>query len=130
VQLGKKLLSGHLNLINVSMPVKLFEPRSYLEKMTDIWVHPEFLRRAAESTDPVDRMQHVLTGCTLGPFPPALGCLGVDPRCQDGNFCRLKLKGFLMQSSDKRDLQDMATLLMDAAPLHGIYFYPPLPPSP
>jgi len=82
-ELGKKLLSGHLNLINVSMPVKLFEPRSYLEKMTDIWVHPEFLRRAAESTDPVDRMQHVLTWYIAGlqhcfqswqkPFNPILG---------------------------------------------------------
>lgn len=61
LQLGKKLLSGHLNLINVSMPVKLFEPRSYLEKMTDVWVYPAYLKLAAEASDPVQRMQHVMT---------------------------------------------------------------------
>lgn len=61
MQLGKKLLSGHLNLINVSMPVKLFEPRSYLEKMTDVWVYPKYLRLAANAQDPVERMQHTIT---------------------------------------------------------------------
>lgn len=43
------------------MPVKLFEPRSYLEKMTDIWVYPKYLRLAAEATDPLERMQHTIT---------------------------------------------------------------------
>lgn len=61
VQVGKKLLSGHLNLVNVSLPVKMFEPRSYLEKLTDVWVHPKYLRLAAESKDPVTRLQHTMT---------------------------------------------------------------------
>ena len=61
MQLGKKLLSGNLNLINVSMPVKLFEPRSYLEKMTDVWVYPGYLRLAAGAPNPVQRMEHVMT---------------------------------------------------------------------
>ena len=61
LQMGKKLLSGHLNLVNVSLPVRIFEPRSYLEKLTDVWVHPQFLTLAAESTDPLVRMQHTIT---------------------------------------------------------------------
>ena len=61
LQMGKKLLSGHLNLVNVSLPVRIFEPRSYLEKLTDVWVHPQFMTLAAESTDPLVRMQHTIT---------------------------------------------------------------------
>ena len=37
---GKKLLTGNFNLINLSMPVKMSEPRSYLQKLTDVWVYP------------------------------------------------------------------------------------------
>lgn len=40
-QIGRQLLAGKLNLINVSLPVKIFEPRSYLEKLTDVWVYPQ-----------------------------------------------------------------------------------------
>ena len=61
VQMGKKLLSGHLNLVNVTLPVKMFEPRSYLEKLTDNWVHPHFLVEAAHMPDPVSRLELVIT---------------------------------------------------------------------
>ena len=37
---GKKLLTGNFNLINLSMPVKMSEPRSYLQKLADVWVYP------------------------------------------------------------------------------------------
>ena len=59
--MGKKLLSGHLNLVNVSLPVKMFEPRSYLEKLTDNWVYPQYLHEAAHTSDPVSRLQRVIT---------------------------------------------------------------------
>ena len=39
---GKKLLTGNFNLINLSMPVKMSEPRSYLQKLTDVWVYPRY----------------------------------------------------------------------------------------
>ena len=38
--LGRKLLTGSLNLINLSMPVRMFEERSYLQKLADVWVYP------------------------------------------------------------------------------------------
>lgn len=43
-QIGRQLLAGKLNLINVSLPVKIFEPRSYLEKLADVWVYPQYVR--------------------------------------------------------------------------------------
>ena len=57
VQLGRKLLTGHINLTSTTLPVKMFSPRSYLEKLADEWLHPTFLRRAALAADPVERMK-------------------------------------------------------------------------
>ena len=57
MQLGRKLLTGHINLTSTTLPVKMFSPRSYLEKLADEWLHPTFLRRAALATDPVERMK-------------------------------------------------------------------------
>jgi len=36
--LGKNLLAGNLDLLKVSLPVAMFEPRSYLQKLADPWV--------------------------------------------------------------------------------------------
>ena len=46
-EVGKRLLKGSISLNDMSMPVKIFEPRSYLEKLADPWIYPEFLDRAA-----------------------------------------------------------------------------------
>lgn len=36
--MGKKLFTGSFNLINTPFPVSMFEPRSYLAKLADVWV--------------------------------------------------------------------------------------------
>ena len=59
--MGKQLLMGKVNLVNMSMPVKMFEPRSYLQKLADVWVYSRMLSTAAAQEDPVQRMQWVLT---------------------------------------------------------------------
>lgn len=59
--MGKQLLTGHINLVNLSMPVKMFEPRSYLEKLSDVWVHSRILTQAAACDDPVLRMKWLIT---------------------------------------------------------------------
>ncbi|PRW59937.1 Oxysterol-binding 9 [Chlorella sorokiniana] len=74
---------GNLDLLKVSLPVKMFEPRSYLQKLTDPWVYPRFLQLAAQSKDPVERLQWVVTYFIAGfhraftrwakPFNPILG---------------------------------------------------------
>ncbi|KAK9824358.1 hypothetical protein WJX72_009678 [[Myrmecia] bisecta] len=80
---GKSLLTGHLDLISLSLPVKMFESRSYLEKLTDVWVFPCFLDRAAAASSPLYRLQLVATWFIAGqqnafaswmkPFNPILG---------------------------------------------------------
>lgn len=81
--LGRALLTGSLNLTAVSLPVKMFEPRSYLQKLTDTWTHPRFLAAAAATPDPVERLKLVVIWFVAGlqhvyqswrkPFNPILG---------------------------------------------------------
>ena len=64
--LGSNLLTGNFDLLKISLPVKLFEPRSYLQKLTDPWVYPRFLRLAAQTDDPAERMRWVITWFIAG----------------------------------------------------------------
>lgn len=79
---GKQLLEGK-NVIGLSLPVKIFEPRSTLTRLTDIWgTAYENLNKAAEITNPVERMKMFITMGISGlhmnarqskPFNPILG---------------------------------------------------------
>jgi len=70
--------------MKLSLPVKLFEPRSYLEKLADPWIYSQYLEAAAEcSSNPVLRMQYTITYIIAGfhrafikwakPYNPILG---------------------------------------------------------
>lgn len=99
-EVGKRMLTGSVNLTNLSMPVKMFEARSYLQKLTDPWVYPEMLDRAAAASDPVERMQWVVTWFVAGlqhvyqswkkPFNPLLG--ETWQATQDGGRCQIYLE--------------------------------------
>lgn len=67
-QVGRQLLSGSLNLVNTSFPVEMFEPRSYLQKLSDVWVYPEYINAAAAATDPVERMKLLVVWFVAGTF--------------------------------------------------------------
>lgn len=81
---GKNLVAAK-ELTNISMPVRLFEPRSYLERLADgWWSAPTFLNKAAHTSDPVERLKLVITFVVSGffntvenqkgkPFNPVLG---------------------------------------------------------
>ncbi|BDA40499.1 Oxysterol-binding protein-related protein 8 at N-terminal half [Coccomyxa sp. Obi] len=81
--MGKQLLTGNINLVNMSMPVKMFEPRSYLQKLSDVWVHSRILLKAAACDDPMTRLKWMITWFVAGlqhvfqswrkPFNPILG---------------------------------------------------------
>lgn len=81
--MGRQILAGHLNLVNTSFPVLMFEPRSYLQKLADPWVYPDYINAAAAATDPLDRMKLLVTWVVAGmwkgfdawkkPFNPILG---------------------------------------------------------
>lgn len=64
--MGKRLMMGSLNLINTPFPVVMFEPRSYLEKLADVWVYPTYLNKAASTTDPLERLKLVITWFVAG----------------------------------------------------------------
>lgn len=71
-QIGRQLLAGKLNLINVSLPVKIFEPRSYLEKLADVWVYPQYVL--------------VLSTAVMPAMPT--GILIPVCRCHNATMCR------------------------------------------
>jgi len=82
-QLGQNIVQSK-DLTSISMPVRVFEPRSYLQRAPDGWITaPVYLKRAAESSDAVERMKLVITFLVSGlintckvmakPFNPILG---------------------------------------------------------
>ncbi|KAI8464605.1 MAG: hypothetical protein J3K34DRAFT_371908, partial [Monoraphidium minutum] len=81
--MGRQILAGNLNLVNTSFPVLMFEPRSYLQKLADPWVYPDYINAAAAASDPLDRMKLLTTWVVAGmwkgfdawkkPFNPILG---------------------------------------------------------
>jgi hypothetical protein len=81
-QLGQNILEGK-DLTKIALPVYLFEPRSFLERIADGFSFaPHFLRKAAECKDPVERMKYVIAFSVSGlhltttqkkPFNPILG---------------------------------------------------------
>lgn len=81
--MGSNLMEGK-SIINISLPVSIFEPRSFLHRMTDVWQFaPLYLSRAAAvEGDPIERMKQVVTFYIAGmhrgmkqqkPFNPILG---------------------------------------------------------
>lgn len=81
-KIGVNLLTGK-SIMNISLPIKIFEPRSFLEKVAgDFRFAPYYLGKAMETTDPVERVRVMTTWhvCSLQlepqmlkPFNPILG---------------------------------------------------------
>jgi hypothetical protein len=79
---GANAFREGVNLTKISMPVQLFEKRSFLERLSSNWDYLDLLMAAANCTDPADRMKYVvgfaISGLcrTMGtdkPFNPILG---------------------------------------------------------
>ncbi len=89
--LGKRLLAGNVNLISTPFPVTMFEPRSYLEKLADVWVYPRYLSAAAAaSSHPVERMKLVITWFIAGD-PARATCMHAAWACMHacgGHACK------------------------------------------
>ncbi|OQR99288.1 hypothetical protein ACHHYP_07092 [Achlya hypogyna] len=80
--MGTKLLEGK-SAVSLSLPVRIFEPRSMLERLVDLYLYaPNYLGRAADSTEVLERFKLTMTfaiagwhhgvGC-MKPFNPILG---------------------------------------------------------
>ncbi|KRW98586.1 hypothetical protein PPERSA_09739 [Pseudocohnilembus persalinus] len=81
-KVGQQLIEGK-SIVGISLPVKIFEPRSTIERICDNWVYlPIYLGLAGQTTDPIERLKYVITFCMSGlynsikqqkPFNPILG---------------------------------------------------------
>ena len=59
-QLAITLLKG-LTLAHISLPIKIFEPRSAIQRLVDMWsFEPLFLNRAAQIKDQLERFKYVI----------------------------------------------------------------------
>jgi hypothetical protein len=83
-EVGWNFASGKsTDLISISLPVKIFEAKSFLQRMTDGWYYaPDLLSKAAKSSDPLYRFKCVMAFALGGlkhtvkqwkPFNPILG---------------------------------------------------------
>lgn len=81
--LGKKLITGKFDLLKISLPVKIFEPRSYLQKLCDPLAFPDIIQNAVGATSAEERLKWVVAYFVAGyhrafltwskPFNPILG---------------------------------------------------------
>ena len=70
-------------IVAVSLPVRIFEKRSTIERICDLWcTGPKYLKQAALESDPVNQMKNVIAfivsgmhmvACMRKPFNPILG---------------------------------------------------------
>ena len=82
LQLAKNILKGS-GVISLSLPIRVFEDKSMLEKYTDWWVNaPSIVKPAGKSTDPLESFKQVIifslsnlhfSASQLKPFNPLLG---------------------------------------------------------
>ena len=69
-ELVKKLASSVFKgkgVVGISLPVRIFEPRSLLDRITDWWsLFPHYLNQAAKSYDVVERFKLTLVAIIGG----------------------------------------------------------------
>lgn len=64
--MGRRLMEGR-GIVAVSLPVRIFEKRSTIERICDLWcTGPHFLRKAALETSPLERMKIAITFVVSG----------------------------------------------------------------
>ena len=79
-----KVMGSGKSISHISLPIKIFEPRSSIQRIVDLWSGaPVYLKlAAAETADPLERLKYVITFaissyymCTSQdkPFNPLLG---------------------------------------------------------
>ncbi|KAJ4459630.1 putative Oxysterol-binding protein 9 [Paratrimastix pyriformis] len=77
-QAGVNVMQGK-NLLNVSLPVRIMEPRSYLLRITEAFSYIGFLHRAAATTDPLERMKNCIAFVMAGMHPTLLQAKPFNP---------------------------------------------------
>ena len=80
--LFKSIAEGR-GVVGVSLPIRVFEPRSLIERLCDVWSYvPTYLLQATQINDPIERIKKVITMLIAAlhlnakqtkPFNPILG---------------------------------------------------------
>ena len=81
-QVASNIMKG-ISIVAISLPVRIFEPRSAIQRIADLWSFgPIFLNQAAQSNDHLERLKlvvvYLISGAYMGckqlkPFNPLLG---------------------------------------------------------
>ena len=59
-QVASNILKG-ISIVAISLPVRIFEPRSAIERIADLWSFgPIFLNKAAQTDDHLERLKLVV----------------------------------------------------------------------
>jgi hypothetical protein len=58
--LGSHILREGVNLTRITLPIRVFEPRSFLQRLTDNWAYVHLLGQAADAPDPAERMRYLV----------------------------------------------------------------------
>lgn len=62
-EIGRKLITGDLNLTKVSFPIKAMVPRTALETATySSCTFPLYMALAMKTKDPVEKMKYIIAG--------------------------------------------------------------------
>lgn len=62
-QLAVNLMKG-LSISHISLPIKIFEPRSSIQRICDLWTFaPVYLKKAAQTDDHLERLKLVIAFC-------------------------------------------------------------------
>lgn len=79
---GRQLIEGK-NIVSVSLPVRIFEPRSMVSRISDVWGSgSHYFSLACKTNDPILRMKLIIAFCVSGmhmnikqlkPFNPIIG---------------------------------------------------------
>ena len=65
-QLTMNMLKG-LSISHISLPIKIFEPRSAISRIVDVWSFaPKYLKRATETKDHLERLKLVIAFALSG----------------------------------------------------------------
>ena len=80
--MASKILEGK-NIVGLSLPVRIFEPRSHMERIIDsLHFFPFYMSKAKASKDPAERITYIMSATIAGlhhclsqykPFNPLLG---------------------------------------------------------
>lgn len=78
-QLAVTLMKG-LSISHISLPIKIFEPRSAIQRIVDIWAFaPKFLSDAARVPDPLERFKLVIAFALSGVYTGTSQCKPFNP---------------------------------------------------